>query len=111
MTTVYIPNVPMRRDPETREWRPSMDLHAAHKHGDVRVLFTPDEVQAGAGPCEAVLANRMADIGPDDYVLHIGDPAIMAMVVRAQMRLVPGAPLNLLKWDRFSRDYLKVTIK
>jgi len=111
MTKVYIPNVPMRRDPATGEWHPSMGLHAAERFGELKILFSQTEVMSGAAPCEAVIGPRMHGIAEEDCVLFVGDPAIMALVIRTHSRLLPGAKLHLLKWDRFARDYLKVTLK
>ena len=111
MTKVYVPNVPMRRDPDSGAWRPSMGLYPAEKFGELVYLFSQEEVMSGAAPCESVIDKRLAAIGADDCVLFVGDPAIMALVIRAQARLLPGARLNLLKWDRFARDYLKISLR
>jgi hypothetical protein len=111
MTKVYVPNVPMRRDPDSGAWRPSIGLHPAEKHGELVYLFSQDEVMAGAAPCDAVIDKRLAAATAEDCVLFVGDPAIMALVIRAHARLLPRERLNLLKWDRFARDYLKISIR
>jgi hypothetical protein len=111
MTTVYVPNAPLRKDPATGAWVSSMSLHAAEKHGTLFYIFSQEEAQAGAAPCEAIVDRRMAGITAEDCVLFVGDPSLMAIVIRAQARLLPGVRLNLLKWDRWTRDYIKVTLK
>lgn len=109
MTTVYVPNLPMRK--EGTEWRPSMSLHAAEKHGELFYIFSQEEVLAGPAPCESIVDRRMAGIADDDCILFVGDPSLMAIVIRAHARLLPGCRLNLLKWDRWARDYMKVVLK
>ena len=110
MTTVYVPNTPMRKDP-SGEWRPSMSLHAAERHGELFYIFSQEETTAGAAPCEAIVDRCMAGIAPEDCILFVGDTSLMAIVIRAHARLLPGVRMNLLKWDRWARDYLKVVLK
>lgn len=111
MPTVYVPNLPMRKDPASGEWRASMNLHPAEKHGELFYIFSQEEVAAGAVPCEAIVDRRMAGIAAEDCILFVGDPSLMAIVVRAHARLLPGVRMNLLKWDRWARDYLKVVLR
>lgn len=115
MTTVYIPNAPLRKDPVTGEFVLSMNLGRARRFGDLVYLFSRDEIGDGSAidlkALELAVDERMCALVDSDYILFVGDPTVMAMVVRAHARLLPGARMNLLRWDRFHRDYMEVSLK
>ncbi len=118
---VFIPNIPMRRDPVSGRWRPvlfgaavvegadgrrTLSIPAAERYGELVVLFEQHEVLAGPGPCDAVVDERLRDARPEDYVVHIGDPTLIAMVARAHARRLPGCRMRQLKWDRRMEAYI-----
>ena len=122
---VFLPNLPMRKDSATGGWRPVLfgtettvvdgrprfTLPAAERYGELVVLFSQQEVLAGPAPCDAVIDDRMSDVHPDDYVVHIGDPTLIAMVARAHARKLPGCKMRQLKWDRRTESYIAEEVR
>lgn len=122
---VYLPNLPMRKDTNTGGWRPVLfgtetvlvdgqprvTLPAAERYGELVVLFSQQEVLAGPAPCDAVIDDRMRDIHPEDYVIHVGNPTMIAMVARAHARRLPGCKMRQLKWDRRTESYIAEEVR
>ena len=111
MPRVFIPNLPMRKHPDTRAWVPSIDVEPARRHGEVVVLLAQEEVQAGLSNCIPALRKRIVDSDPDDYVLCTGRPALqMAMGILWSQRH-PGSPMRVLEWDARLRDYMAIEVR
>lgn len=111
MPKVFMPNLPMRKHPDTREWVPSIDPTPAEKHGELVVLLTQDEVNAGLANCSQAIRKRLADSSPDDFILCTGRPALQMAIGVEWYRRHPGSPMKLLEWDARLRSYLAVEFR
>lgn len=82
---------------------PRRDVSAAEKWGQIRFMFT--------GRVDYSLAVEHArkmlhDYDPDrDYILMVGDPALIGIVMIAALEYAPNERISLLRWDRKTLDY------
>jgi len=54
------------------------------------------------------IAERLKDYTPDDFIVPIGDPVLMCMVVAIAAK-ISGGKVRLLKWDRRGNVYIPIT--
>lgn len=111
MTRVYMPNLPMRKHPDTRVWVPSIDVEPARRHGEVIVLLSQDEVSAGVANCARALKTRLADSSPGDFLLCTGRPVLQMLMGMLWSQRHPGCPVRALEWDRRLSEYIAVEVK
>ena len=71
----------------------------------------PDRKQMvlSSGPITFKLQQEMKDFSDDDYLLLMGDPAIIA-VAGAVVSDVNGGRFKVLKWDRDEKRYYDIEI-
>ena len=111
MTRVFVLHQPVRRDPTTGELRPYHDLSAALQYGRVVNVIPPGPASCDHQTISDDIYERLLDeeINPDDYILALGDPAVIAIgsIVAADILARNGAQyLQLLKWDRRMGGYV-----
>ena len=107
---IFAPHLPMRRDPETRAFVPSMDLRPVSAHGQLRFLIPGDhwEVERIQSCPDEALATMTLGLAPYDHargdaLLLVGSPLLMALMGAAAAPL--GRPLRFLLWQRQERVY------
>jgi len=96
--TVYIPQVM------------DYNVRSAEKFGDLKIML-PDRKQMvlASGPLTFKLQQEMKDFNDNDYLLLIGDPAIIA-VCGAIAADVNNGKFKVLKWDRNDKKYYDLEI-
>ena len=96
--TVYIPQVM------------DYNVRSAESFGDLKVLL-PDNKQIvlSSGPLTHKLTKELSTFNDDDYLLLIGDPAIIA-VAGAIASKMNGGRFKVLKWDRDEKRYYDIEI-
>lgn len=106
--TVFVTQEVMVRE-SNGDLRRKFDLSKAEKYGDVRVLVPHGQSLVSSVPVVRQLNEQLRDFTPDDFLLPLGDPAIMAVASAIASRNTNGV-LNVLKWDRRAGTYLNVRI-
>ena len=98
MAKVYIPQVM------------DYNVRSAEKFGELTVML-PDNKQMilASGPLTFKLQQELKDFSDDDYLLLIGDPAIIA-VCGAIVAKNNGGRFKVLKWDRNEKRYYDLEI-
>ena len=86
------------------------NIRSAEKFGDLKVLL-PDNKQIvlSAGPVAHKLRKELSTFCDDDYLLLIGDPAIIA-VAGAVVSEANRKRFKVLKWDRNESQYYDIEI-
>ena len=86
------------------------NVRSAEKFGDLKVVL-PDnrQIVLSAGPLTFKLKHALKDFNDDDYLLLMGDPAIIA-VAGAVVSDVNGGKFKVLKWDRDEKRYYDIEI-
>ena len=86
------------------------NVRSAEKFGDLKVVL-PDNKQIvlSSGPLTFKLKHALKDFNDNDYLLLMGDPAIIA-VAGAVVSDVNGGKFKVLKWDRDEKKYYDIEI-
>jgi folate-dependent tRNA-U54 methylase TrmFO/GidA len=86
------------------------NIRSAEKFGDLKVVL-PDNKQIvlSSGPLTFKLKHELKDFNDNDYLLLMGDPAIIA-VAGAVVSDVNGGKFKVLKWDRDEKKYYDIEI-
>ena len=96
--TVYIPQVM------------DYNVRSAEKFGDLKIML-PDRKQMilASGPLTFELQKHLKDFNDNDYLLLIGDPAIIG-VCCAIAAEVNNGKFKVLKWDKREFRYYDIEI-
>ena len=86
------------------------NVRSAEKFGDLKVVL-PDNKQIvlSSGPLTFKLRHELKDFNDNDYLLLMGDPAIIALA-GAVASDVNGGKFKVLKWDRDEKRYYDIEI-
>ena len=86
------------------------NIRSAEKFGDLKVVL-PDNKQIvlSSGPLTFKLKHALKDFNDKDYLLLMGDPAIIA-VAGAVVSDINGGRFKVLKWDRDEKKYYDIEI-
>ena len=86
------------------------NVRSAEKFGDLKVVL-PDnrQIVLSAGPLTFKLQHELKDFNDNDYLLLIGDPAIIA-VAGAIAADINNGRFKVLKWDRNETKYYDIEI-
>jgi len=86
------------------------NIRSAEKFGDLKICL-PDNKQIvlSSGPLTFKLQQELRDFNDKDYLLLIGDPAIIA-VAGAIAADINNGRFKVLKWDRNETKYYDIEI-
>lgn len=110
MPKVYAPQVPSKYDIATKLWLPSINLEPAKKFGELVVMLPPNANRLHISPLMTALREQMKEYGPEDYIVAVGDPSLIAAASCIAAKKTGGL-LRILKWDRQSSSYISVEIE
>ena len=102
---VFVVQRPAYFDRERQGWVNKYDITPAEEHGELVFLLPPgniyrDKLAGAIGRLE----RELADYGPRDHILAIGDPVAIAAAVMVAARRTDGT-VSLLKYDRMAERY------
>lgn len=103
MSRVFVPQVPSRFDTKLNTWMPTVNIDPAREYGDVKVMLPPEAARLETATQVKLLKDAMVDYGPEDYILAIGNPVIIAITAAIADRA--SSPLRILQWDKVTRRY------
>jgi hypothetical protein len=86
-----------------------MSLDAAARFGEVKVMLPANANRMHAAPLIAAMRDAMSDFGPEDSLIAVGDPTLIAAATLIAARRT-GGRVRLLKWDRMVKDYIPVEV-
>lgn len=113
MPKVFLPTVPHRFNFTHDRREPSHDISPAEVFGTLYILLDLDEPIPDREMAKAIrtvlLTLDRADIQPDDYIVAIGDPVMVAAAVAFAIKR--NGRVNMLRWDRFQRCYNPIEVK
>jgi hypothetical protein len=107
--TVFVTQIPVRRDAETGSLTPAVNIITAQEYGDIEVLaparvgytHIPDTIKN----FDDALCGY--DDSQGDCLLPLGDPVLTAIAVGILAR---RGEVSILKWDKNLGRYLKTFI-
>ena len=102
---VFVVQRPAYFDRERRGWVNKYDLTPAERFGELVFLLRPGNIYRDKLQSTLRHLNReLADYGPGDHILAIGDPVAIAVTVMIAARATDGH-ISLLKFDRMTEEY------
>ena len=86
------------------------NIRSAEKFGDLKIVL-PDnrQIVLSSGPLTFKLKQELKDFNDNDYLLLIGDPAIIAVAGAIASENNNGR-FKVLKWDRNETRYYDIEI-
>jgi len=106
---VFIINEPLKKDLETGELEPFLPMESAANFGDV-VKVTPDGSPPGnLKPYLAMLREKLADFREEDYLVLVGDQALL-VAAAAIVGTSETGKLRVLKWERRLNAYAPLVL-
>ena len=109
MPKVYVVQEPMRRDRNTGAMERLIDISPAQRYGDIEILLPSYGLPLQPDTWVPALRGALSEFSDDDFLLPAGD--LTAIVAAAAIASdLNGGRVNLLKWDRASRTYIKQEI-
>ena len=86
------------------------NVRSAEKFGDLKVVLSDNrQMVLSSGPLTFKLKQELKDFNDKDYLLLIGDPAIIA-VAGAIAADINNGRFKVLKWDRNEMKYYDIEI-
>ena len=96
--TVYIPQVM------------DYNVRSAEKFGDLKIMLSDrKQMILACAPLTFELQKHLNDFNDNDYLLLIGDPAIIGVCCAIASDINNGK-FKVLKWDRIDRKYYDLEI-
>lgn len=88
---------------------PMHDLTPARVYGDLKVLIQSNNIGIAIQPLVAQLRSQLRGFSDDDYLLTVGDPVAIGVATAIAAEMNRGR-VNILKWDRQTRQYVAVDV-
>jgi len=105
-TTVYV----VQEIAGTRFNTPKINITGALEYGDFNFLLPElSQLMWSPGPLIFQLRKLLKNYTPDDYLLLVGDPAIIGVACSIVSDITNGK-YKLIKWDRQERKYYPIEI-
>lgn len=106
---VFIPQQPSKWDGKLRMRVPTVELSAATAYGDLVPMFPPGLSPVMAVPIVAAAREQMRKMQPDDYIMPVGHPALIAIVCGLALNM--HRRIRLLVWHSDTRSYTPIDIQ
>ena len=89
---------------------PGRNILSARKYGDLKVLLPSNtNIVLSSGPTVRRLKTGLKEFSNSDYLLLMGDPAVIGLACVIASNFNTGK-FSILKWDRIEKDYYPVEI-
>ena len=89
---------------------PRVDIVLASKWGEIESLASPfDQVHLNPIKVVATIRRKLKDFNDDDWLLAMGDPAIIGIAF-AIAASINDHRVNILKWDKRDKSYYPVRV-
>lgn len=112
MSRVFVVQTPTLWDPENKRRVEKFDISPAKQFGEIVHVMGQDKLAFEDDP--QVVAQRVYDaldgFTDDDYLLALGEPAVVAMAVIGATNRASGV-VQVLKYHRQSKTYYPIRIE
>ena len=104
--TVYV----LQEIAGTRYGNPKINIVGAAEYGEIKFLLPElSQIMWSPGPLIYKLRSLLKNYTPDDYLLLVGDPAIIGVACSIVSDITNGK-YKLIKWDKQERRYYPIEI-
>ena len=107
MSIVYVPNEPFRTVGGKQV--SIIDLTPAARFGDIEILTSGRFAALSTMPLIQDLRKCLKDFNDEDYIVAVGDPAVIGIVCAVAAHFNRGR-FKMLKWDKNERTYLQLNM-
>lgn len=109
MPTVYVSQLPSRRDPQTGTYVPAYNIGPASEHGELRILAPSQAPFMEATQIVPQMRAKLAqyDYAQGDCLLLLGNTVVISAVVALVAAM---GDFRVLLWDKNIGRYLPVII-
>lgn len=105
---VFVVQNQHRWNRQAQQFEPKFDLSPAEEFGELTYLLTPTAAPFRPEPVIEELNEKLADFGPDDHLLLVGNPVLIGFAVAIAARH-NGGSVSLLQWSGKDQRYINVT--
>ena len=96
--------------PGTRFGNPKINIVGAAEYGEIKFLLPElSQIMWSPGPLIFKLRSLLKNYTPNDYLLLVGDPAIIGVACSIVSDITNGR-YKLIKWDKQERKYYPIEI-
>ena len=106
MSLVYLPQRPMMKD-STGAWIPKWDLSSAGEYGTIVPVLSSQAKPFNSAPIIAEIKAALENYSDDDYIIAIGNPALLSWCV-AIAAWYNGGFTRMLQWSSIDKKYLVI---
>jgi hypothetical protein len=106
---VFIPQVVSKYDHAKEKMAPTYDFSPAAAFGQLVTILDDDVNVMMLARLMPTIREALDDFSDDDFLLAVGDPAVIAAC--AGLILRRRRTMKLLKWDRKLRIYINMEIR
>ena len=107
--SVYVVQKQHRWDAQKQELVQKYDLEPAEEYGDLVYLLSPTAAPFNSKPIVEELKESLYGFSDDDYLLLIGNPALIGFAVAIAADNNQGN-LKLLQWSGKDKKYLPIKV-
>ena len=108
MARVFIPQEPRVRN-DRNEWVPMFDLNPARTMGELVTLQPAGPLPIAPQQIIRDLRNKLKDFCDEDFILPVGNPALIAMVGAVAADVNMGN-IQLMYWDPREKKYYVIKV-
>lgn len=106
---IFVVQKTMRWDAGKGELVPKFDLAPAEEYGEIVYLLSPTAAPFNPDTILPELHAKLENITEDDYLLLVGNPALIGMVCAIAADYSQGC-FNMLQWSGKDRKYLPIRV-
>ncbi len=107
--TVFIVQKHMKYDDQKEQFVPKFDVSSARQFGNVEFLLSPTANPFNPNWIIDELHNKLQNFSSEDYLLLVGNPCLIGMVV-AIAAYYSGGRVRLLQWSGKDQKYVEIDI-
>lgn len=104
---VFVVQNQHRWNRDAGRFEPKFDLTPAQQFGELVYLLSPTAAPFRPEPVIEELREKLADFGPDDHLLLVGNPVLIGFAV-ALAAESNGGDVSLLQWSGKDQRYIQV---
>lgn len=104
---VFVVQKQMRWSAEKKDLVPKFDLSTAEEYGKLEFLLSPSAAPFNSEPIIAELKEKLKTYSDNDYLLLIGNPALIGFVVAIASQINNGN-VKLLQYSGKDRRYILI---
>lgn len=104
MPKVYVVQEVLKHDPSSNTLVPVHDFSIAGQYGEIEVLFPDGPLPVVPSTTIHAIKKKLSNFSDEDYILNVGDPALISLVAGIVSRQNHGR-YKVLRWNRKSSSY------